>query len=232
MFIGGLDYGHTLVRSLESARIGKRVRFAKLVAAREGDRGSNPPLSALEGMYQWAYTWSRKPGHPLNRGWGFESSIFRVHNFTPRSVGVFQPFYSLSAKRLRWPGPLGGVGCPPGCHPARSLPRQQPALQGGCKPLVFGHGRFDTSGGDCLSAHGQSLWRAQIHGLTGASRVRLVVWSLDSQSRGGGSIPPRGTGVRTLKEGRPLMTLSSVRERGNVPPAPANNRLWCKLAAR
>lgn len=106
-------------------------------------------------------------------------------------------------------------------------PRQPQVWQGACKALVCGHGRFDTFDGDCSSAHGSESGEALIWELTNASRVGLVVWSPDSQSGGRGSIPLRGTGVRTLKEGRPPMTQSSVRELGNVPPAPANNRLWC-----
>lgn len=41
-------------------------------------------------------TGSRKPGHP--KGWGFDSSSYRVHNFTQRyQAGVFRSF--LSRKR-------------------------------------------------------------------------------------------------------------------------------------
>ena len=60
-------------------------------------------------------TWSRKPGHP--KGWGFDSSSYRVHNFTQRSVGVFQPFYSLSTKRLRSKRTAGRGGLSPRMPP-------------------------------------------------------------------------------------------------------------------
>lgn len=161
-----------------------------------------------------------KTGTSAERSVGVRILYFprtQLHTAFGRGVSILSDLPTQSGSV--GPDRRAGGLTPPRNHPPNLNPVRILAMQPGCKPGVLGQGRFETCDGDGFTP--QAAPRDSLGSLTGGPsvnipglgssepsptrRVRLVVWSLDSQSRGGGSIPPRGTGVRTLREGRPLM---------------------------
>lgn len=168
-------------------------------------------------------TWSRKPGHP--KGWGFDSSSYRVHNFTPRfHTGVFRSFLTRERMGSRLErGSRGGR-----LHRPPRIP-----VSHRCGRVPVKHSSDDMGGsipsaGTVRRHYGSSHWSALRSGMPpDASRVRTV-GSFARFSAWRSRVRTPYTVLTTGRDRRKVVTLAEPSASGlGRPPARCNNRLWC-----